>query len=340
MGKKILYIGNQLSGKGRNVSTIDTLGSQLREEGFRMVTASSKQNMMWRMLDMLYAVVQYRKEASFVLIDTYSTSAFWYAFFTSQLCRLFGLKYIPILHGGNLPYRVKNNPWLSRLIFKNAYRSVAPSNYLKYEFESAGYNNIVHIPNTIELQNYLYKERKDIQPKLLWVRAFAGIYNPKMAIDVLNKLRKNYPEAELCMVGPDKDGSLEKTKNYAQSLDLKVTFTGGLSKQEWILLSQKYDVFINTTHFDNTPVSVIEAMALGLPVVSTNVGGIPFLLDVGNDSFLVNDNDLEMMVVKIEFLMKNPDEVSRLTGNALQKAKHFDWHHVKKDWLALLNESK
>ena len=80
------------------------------------------------------------------------------------------------------------------------------------------------------------------------------------------------------MVGPDKDGSLEKTKQYAKEKGVlhRVRFTGGLSKTEWIELSKDYNIFINTTNVDNTPVSVMEAMALGFPVISTNVGGVPF----------------------------------------------------------------
>ena len=322
------------------MSTIDTLSEQLRGEGFDLITASSKSNMFWRLLDMLFTVVKFRKESSYVLIDTYSTSAFWFAFFVSQLCRLLKLPFIPILHGGNLPYRIKKDPYLSKLIFKNACCNVAPSNYLKNEFEKAGYENVIYIPNTIELQNYTYKERKEIQPKLLWVRAFARIYNPKMAIDVLCKLKEYYPEAELCMVGPDKDGSLDETKKYAKSLNLSVTFTGGLTKKEWVLLSEKYDVFINTTHFDNTPVSVIEAMSLGLPVISTNVGGISFLLEDEKDSILVNDNDVIAMANAIKTLLENSHYVSQLTYRALEKVEKFDWQKVRFEWKQLLENKR
>lgn len=334
--KKVLYIGNQLSNKGRNVSTIDTLSEQLRSEGFQVITASSKKNLILRLIDMLITVIKFRGHTAYVLIDTYSTSAFWFAFLVSQLCRLLRLPFIPILHGGNLPYRIKKNPYLSKLIFKNAFKNVAPSNYLKIEFEKVGYHNLLYIPNTIELQNYTYTARKTIAPKLLWVRSFSRIYNPKMAIDVLYGLYKKYPEAKLCMVGPDKDGSLLETKKYAESLSLNVTFTGGLTKKEWILLSKKYDVFINTTHFDNTPVSVIEAMTLGLPVISTNVGGIPFLLEDGKDSILVNDGDVVAMIQKIEILLKSPEQVSQITSNAFEKVNKFDWQNVRHDWKKLL----
>ena len=335
MTKKIGYIGNKLSTKGFNTTTIETLGKALEQEGYVVSYASSIQNPFVRLVDMLYSIVKNRK-IDYVLIDTYSTSAFWYAFFCSQLCRLFALKYIPILHGGNLPERLKRNPKLSNLLLDNAYQLVAPSNFLKSEFENAGFKRIVFIPNSIELENYHFKERIQIQPKLLWVRAFASIYNPKMAIEVLRKLKQIYPEAELCMVGPDKDGSLQETKKYAEELSLKTTFTGKLDKKEWVNLSQEYDIFINTTHFDNTPVSVMEAMVLGLPVVSTNVGGIPFLIENEADGLLVEDNDVEGMVKKIEILIKNPDVANSISLNARKKAESFDWEVVKYEWFNLL----
>ena len=204
-------------------------------------------------------------------------------------------------------------------------------------FQKKGFINVTYLPNTIELENYIFKERITITPKLLWVRAFADIYNPKMAIDVLKIVKEKYPDAELCMVGPNKDGSLEETKKYAEDLKLQVTFTGKLDKKEWIVLAKEYDVFINTTHFDNTPVSVIEAMALGLPIVSTNVGGITFLLENDKEAFLVNDNDSEAMAKKIDFLIQNPQVAHQLTENALKKAQTFDWQQVKQLWNTLLN---
>jgi L-malate glycosyltransferase len=334
--KNLLYIGNKLSGKGLNSTTIETLGCALEGEGFTVFYASEKRNPLLRLLDMCWIVVQQRNNVSMVLIDTYSTSAFWFAFLISQLCRLFGLPFIPILHGGNLPERLKKNPYLSKLIFMKAYKNVAPSKYLQSEFEKSGYTNVFHIPNTIEIKNYTFLERTFDTPKLLWVRAFSEIYNPKMAVDVYRSVKEKYPEAELCMVGPDKDGSLISTRTYAESLNLGVTFTGRLSKQEWISLSENFNIFINTTHFDNTPVSVIEAMALGLPVVSTNVGGIPFLLEHGKTGLLVPDGNVLAMKQAIESLIQNPD-VRIIGSNARRKAELWDWEVVKNQWIEILS---
>ena len=216
---KLLYLGNQLSKHGFNKTTIETLGLQLEQEGYTIYYASDKKSFLFRLLDMIWAVFIYRKQVSYILIDAYSTKAFWYAFFCSQLARIFNIKYIPILHGGDLPNRLKKNPMFCRMLFSNAYKNVAPSDYLKQAFEKEGFKNVIHIPNTIEIEKYEFKLRTELTPNLLWVRAFASIYNPKMAVKVLQQLQEQYPSATLTMVGPDKDGSLQTTKDFAKSLD-------------------------------------------------------------------------------------------------------------------------
>lgn len=332
---QLLYLGNKLAQHGFNKTTIETLGPALEQEGFGVHYSSDKKAFLLRLLDMIGAVFRYRK-VHYVLIDTYSTKAFWYALLCSQVARLLRLKYIPILHGGNLPHRLKKNPWLSQLLFKHAYKNVAPSGYLQYEFEQAGYTNVIAIPNGLALEDYTFRLRTAFAPKLLWVRAFAAIYHPKMAVEVLANLQKTHPKASLTMVGPDKDGSLQTTKDFAASLGVSVTFTGGITKAAWWQLAAAHDIFINTTHFDNTPVSVMEAMALGLPIVSTNVGGIPYLITDKEDGILVADNQALAMTKAVEDLIAAPKTTSEMTQKARMKIMLRDWELVKQQWLQLL----
>ena len=333
---KLLYLGNQLSKHGFNKTTIETLGLQLEQEGFTVFYASNKKSFPLRLLDMMWSVINYRKQVSYLLIDTYSTKAFWYAFLCSQLARFFNIKYIPILHGGDLPNRLKKNTMLCRVLFSNAYKNVAPSGYLKQAFEKEGFKNVIHIPNTIEIEKYEFKLRTELTPNLLWVRAFASIYNPKMAVKVLQQLQEQYPSATLTMVGPDKDGSLQTTKDFAKSLGITVNFSGQLTKEEWWELASKHDIFINTTHFDNTPVSVMEAMALGLPVISTNVGGIPFLLTNEQNALLVPDNDITAMTNAVLDLLENKPKNNLLITNARTFIEQMDWELVKQSWVSIL----
>ena len=334
---KLLYLGNRLSKHGFNKTTIETLGLHLEQEGYEVYYASNKKSFPLRLLDMIWSVINYRKQVSYLLIDTYSTKAFWYAFLCSQLARFFNIKYIPILHGGDLPNRLKKNPMLCRVLFSNAYKNVAPSGYLKQAFEKEGFKNVIHIPNTIEIEKYEFKLRTELTPNLLWVRAFASIYNPKMAVKVLQQLQEQYPSATLTMVGPDKDGSLQTTKAFTDSIGVAVNFTGQLAKEDWWQLASEHDIFINTTHFDNTPISVMEAMALGLPVVSTNVGGIPYLLTDKENALLVNDNDVVAMITAICSLLDSQEKTKVLALNARNFIEKMDWNVVKEDWKQVLS---
>lgn len=335
---KLIYIGNQLSKKGATVTSIETLGSFLVEEGYSIVKASNKKNKLLRLLHMLSTVVYHARSTKFVLIDTYSTQNFWYAVAVGNICRLLKLPYIPILRGGDLPARIERSKLQSHKLFHSAKVNIAPSEYLLKAFEEAGYDNLQYIPNTITIENYPFKERKTMQPRLLWVRSFAKIYNPILAIKVFQKLRVNYPEASLTMVGPDKDGSLEQCRAFAKQEQLPVKFTGKLSKQEWTALAASHDIFLNTTNFDNTPVSVIEAMALGLVVISTNVGGMPYLITHNEEGVLVAPNNVDLIVNEIKSLCNDPDRAHAITLAARKKVVNFDWQVVKAAWNLLLQD--
>ena len=334
--KNLLYIGNKLSEHGYTSTSIETLGVFLEGEGFQVYYASSKKNKILRMLEMIIKTFKYSRKVDYVLIDTYSTKNFWYAFIISQLCRILNLKYIPKLHGGNLPNRIIRSKFFSNMIFKNAFINIAPSNYLFEAFKKSGYNNLKYIPNTIEMKLYTSSSREFKTPKILWVRSFAKIYNPLMALKVFIKIKNIFPKAEICMVGPKKDDSHTKALKFVKKNNVEVTFTGKLSKENWIELSKEYNVFINTTHFDNTPISVIEAMALGLPVVSTNVGGISYLLEHNLNALLVEDGDIDNMANQINRLFTESNLARNLSEKGKETVKIFDWELVKKQWIELL----
>ncbi len=333
----ILYLGNNLKSKQTNLTTLAQLSGLLNDEGFTLKTASSLQNQILRLFSMLWSIIKYSNRIDYVLIDTYSTKNFYYAFATSQMCRLLKLKYIPVLHGGNLPYRLDKSPRLSKYIFSNSYKNVTVSKYLKHEFKIRGFK-ATFIPNVLEIEKYNFLKRGFSYPKLLYVRAFANIYNPEMAIKVLGEIIKVYPKAVLCMVGPEKDNSYEVCKALVKSLKLEnhVEFTGLLSKQEWHKKAEDYNIFINTTNIDNAPVSVMEAMALGLPIVSTNVGGMPFLIENNETGILVNKNDVKAMTEAILLICKNIETANSLSIKARNQVENHDWNKVKSLWCSIL----
>ncbi|WP_431158297.1 glycosyltransferase family 4 protein [Winogradskyella poriferorum] len=331
----VLYIGNALSKEDKTQTTIEILGAKLKEI-CEVKIASNKSNKVLRFCDMMWMVFKWRKSTDYVLIDTYSTLNFYYAVVVGFLCRVYKIKYIPILHGGNLEYRLKNNRTLSKSFFGNAHKLIAPSKFLYDIFKNNKFKNLEYIPNFIEIDKYDFNQREMDRIQLLWVRSFSSIYNPKLAVDVLEDLSNFDTNASLTMVGPDVDGSLNSVRQYAKGKNLNIEFTGKLSKEEWIALSKSHNIFLNTTNIDNTPVSVIEAMALGIPVVSTNVGGMPYLIENKEEGLLVDPNNREAITRAILVLKENSELLLKITQNAREKVELFDWDVVKSKWQVIL----
>lgn len=333
----ILYLGNILSKRGGSVGFIETLTPKLSQR-YELRAFSDKKNKIQRLRELLGSIYKFRKQASVVLVDTFSTQAFWFAVAAAALCRFLNIPYVPVLRGGNLPARLQQWPRISTWLFSGASAMVVPSTYLQGTLKVAGFEP-TYIPNFIELSNYPFRLREAIRPKLLWVRAFHTIYNPMMALDVLTILKRRFPQTEVCMVGADTDGSLAYVKEAIaeRNLEASVQITGRLLKEDWIALSADYDVFINTTHIDNQPVSVIEAMALGLPVVSTDVGGIPYLLTQDGNGMLVKDGDAAAMASAVEQLLMDSALARRLSQNGRSSAEGFAWERVSAKWFDLLD---
>lgn len=329
--KTLVYIGNDFQ-----FSVMVLLRERLAPH-FHLHAASAKRNKFARLLDMCHTVWCHRKTTDWVIIDTYSTLNFWYAWIVALICRAYRIQYFTYLHGGKLPQRLESSPRMAAAIFKYSRGNIAPSAYLQAAFESKGYRTAV-IPNFIDLENYPFILRAQPQPRLLWVRSFDKVYNPAMAIRVFAGLQQLYPEAQLCMVGPAKDTSLAECQSLVRELGLlrQVTFTGRLSKSAWIALAANYDIFINSSNIDNTPISLIEAMALGLPIASTDVGGVPYLLDHGKDGLLSPPNDAAAMLENVMLLIREQQLSQNISRNARQKAEQLDWKIVKQKWLKLL----
>lgn len=337
---KILYVGNKLSEHGYSVTSVETLGPLLQNMGYDVMLVSNKRNETLRMLHITWSIIMNAKSVGLVLIDAYSTRNFYVTIVVAWLCKVLRLRYVPILRGGKMKNRFERSPRLSRFVFGNSHTNVAPSGFLAELLKEKGFQSVL-IPNNIPISNYRFDVRSTMTPRILWVRAFHHIYNPQLAIHALHELVKTNKEARLCMVGPDKDGTMEECRKLIDFYQLNnvVEMKGYMEKKDWIELSANYDLFLNTTTEDNTPISVIEAMALGLPVVSTNVGGLPYLLDDLHDALLFDSNDKHQLVYCINKLCNDKEMVHQLSLNARKKVETFDWELISNQWKELIDSA-
>lgn len=299
-------------------------------------TASGKRNQVFRFLDMLYHFFRFGLSADKIIIDVYSTLAFNFAYALGKLCQIFGKPYILFLHGGNLPDKYKRSPKKVKTIFSKAHSIIAPSPYLAEFFRKQGFQ-VEIIPNIIPLEEYLFQERKQIRPRILALRGFGKPYNPLMTLKAVNLIKDQVKELKVLMLGNPEEPHYSEVIDYIRENKLEniVEVKSKMPKKEWITLSKDYDIMVSNPVIDNTPVSLIEGMALGMCVISTKVGGVPYLVSE-KECMLIESDDAEGLAKAIMEVIHRPDLAKQLSNNGRMKAEEFDWGIVRHKWKALL----
>jgi glycosyltransferase involved in cell wall biosynthesis len=215
-------------------------------------------------------------------------------------------------------------------------RIVAPSPFLANEL--GGFCPSI-IPNVVNVDAYQFELRQILEPRLLWMRAFHSIYNPAMALKCFAIILHDRPGATLVMAGVDK-GLESDMRSMARDMKIEhaVRFPGFLDHKAKVREFSDADIYLNTNRIDNMPVSVIEACAMGLPVVATNVGGLPHLITNGVNGLLVPDDDAEAMAGAVNRVLNDPDLARRLSENGRLLAERSAWTSVRKLWDELFTD--
>lgn len=316
------------------------LSRKLQDCGWRVVETSRLKNAALRLGDMLLTAFTRRRSYDIAQVDVFSGRAFVWAESVCWLLRRVGKPYVLTLHGGNLPAFAKTARRRVECLLRSAGAVTTPSGYLKEAFQDVR-QDITLVPNPINQADYTRRIRRLVQPRLVWVRAFHKVYNPTLAVRVLAQLAESFPEVRLEMVGPDKlDGSLAEVRTSAAALGVEknLNLVGPVSKRDVPGWLNRSDIFLNTTDVDNTPVTVLEALASGLCIVSTDAGGLPFLLRNGHDAVLVPRNDPAAMAGAVRSILESDGLGERLSRHALETAREFDWAVVLPQWQALLEK--
>lgn len=332
---KLLYLGNKLSEFKTMSSAMETLIPLFREFA-DVYSASGKKNQMFRFLDMLYSFAKHGLRSDYIVIDVYSSRAFYFAFFFGCLANIFEKKAILVLRGGDLPKLYKKSPKKLRFLFLVAFKIVAPSSYLADFFRRRGFQVEV-IPNMIVLEDYPYSLRLPIRPRILALRGFGKVYNPLMTLKTILMIKEKVPGLELLMLGNEDEYYYDEVLEFIRYHELEsiVKVRAKMSKKDWVTLSMDYDIMISNPIIDNTPISLIEGMALGMNVISTNVGGVPFLVSK-EEAVLVERDDIQGLGRGLLKLMSDCSYSKQLSESGRIKAENFDWSIVSKEWKYIL----
>ncbi len=336
----VLIVGNFLSRHDGRRTYSEDLAERLEAAGARVLRASSWMSKPARMADMVGAALGARGAYRVAVIDVYSGQAFLWAEAAARAAKMRGRRVVLALHGGRLPEFAARRPGRLAMLLGPADAVVAPSGYLRDALKPWR-GDIEVIPNAIELGRYPFRLRRQPEPRLVWLRAFHEIYNPVMAVEVLARVRRVHRQARLAMYGADKDGSLGRVREAARRLGVEeaVELRGAVPKEAVGAALANADVFLNTANIDNMPVSVVEAMACGLCVVSTDAGGVPYLVEEGVDGLLAKPGDAEGMAGAVLRVLAEEGLGARLSEMGRRKAERHDWSRVLGAWGDLLERA-
>lgn len=338
---RILFVGAFVAHSAGSRAASLLIADELEDRGWVTLRTSESHGRIARLTDMLSTSISERGRYDIAHVDLFSGKAFIWAEIVCAALRWIGRPYVLTLRGGGLPEFAARHPVRVKRLLRSAKTLTAPSQFLVDAMEQYS-AQIKLIPNALVVNRYHYRIRERLQPRFVWVRAFHELYRPVQAVEALAVVAREHPDAILTMVGPDKrDGSFERTRQRAIELDIadRVEFTGGVAKAKIPEILDRHDIFLNTTSIDNTPVSVLEAMVSGLCVVSTDVGGIPYVVRHRSSAMLAPSGSLFGLVECIEELLADPALASRLSRNGKSRAEEFDWIRVVPGWTELFCEA-
>jgi glycosyltransferase involved in cell wall biosynthesis len=215
-----------------------------------------------------------------------------------------------------------------------AHAIVVPSGYLVDVFSR---NGLAARPifNFVEAERIRHRPRATVRPWFLSNRNLEPMYNVECVIRAFAIVQTHAPDATLTIVG---DGSeRDHLERLVADLGLPgVTFAGKVPPEQMADYYEAADVYLNAPDIDNMPNSVIEAFAAGLPVVTTDAGGIPFIVTDGVTGVMVSRGDHEALAARAIDLLEVPGLAERLATRAREECMaRYVWSAVSEEWSQL-----
>lgn len=229
-------------------------------------------------------------------------------------------------HGGEAPAFLARWGWLARPVLRRYDAVLALTSTQARLFAAHGIPTRI-VPNIVPVERFPFRRRSRLRPRLVWVRQFEPVYRPLDALEVLAQVQTHHPEATLTMVG---DGSLlPALRRAVADRNLHgVTLPGRLPPEALPAVYDEADLFLNTSSVDNLPLSLIEAAACGLPIVSTAAGAIPDLIADGENGLLAPVGDVAALAAAILRLLADPTLAASLSAAGRPTAERFTWSAI------------
>ena len=253
--------------------------------------------------------------------------------------RFFGVSVVVNYRGGEAETFLAGSAHRVLPTLRRTQALVVPSGYLENVFARHGMASRV-VANIVDLARFRpgVADRRVFGPHIVVTRNLEPIYDVACAIRAFARLRESLPTATMSIAGSGPERQALETLAGRLGIGDAITFTGRIDRDAIAELYRGADIALNPTRVDNMPNSVLEAMASGLPVVSTNVGGVPYMLEHERTGLLVPAGDDAAMAAALQRLSTDVALRRRLAAAGIEEASRYAWPRVRDQWLALYAE--
>jgi glycosyltransferase involved in cell wall biosynthesis len=252
------------------------------------------------------------------------------------IAKLFGKRVLLNYHSGEAEDHLRRWPRTAMPILRMADRVVVPSKYLVGVFARFGVEAEA-IPNAVDLRRFTFRERRPLRPVLFSNRNLESHYNVAGVLRAFAIVERRVPEARLIVAGDGGEGPALRA--MARELGLKqVEFVGAVRPDEMPALYNRADIFVNASLVDNMPLSILEAFACGLPVVTSCAGGIPLMVEDGRTGVLTPLNDHEAAAAAVMRLLAEQGLADRIIGAARDEGRRHTLSASMPLWRAIYQQ--
>lgn len=272
------------------------------------------------------------------ILHTFSASYYSYLLCAAPVilvAKLFGRKSILNYRSGEADDHLRNWRLTAIPIMRLADAIVVPSGYLVDVFAGFGLKAYA-IYNLVELDRFKFRERKPIRPIFLTSRLLEPLYNVECVLRAFGLIQERYPEARMTVAA---EGFLKpQLQQLARELKLNAEFIGRVPFDQMPAMYDSADIYLTATNLDNMPASITECMAAGLPVVTTDAGGIPYIVTNEETCLMIAKNDHAAMAAAAIRLLENNDLTLTLTRQAREASAKFTWNSVRNEWISFYHD--
>lgn len=306
---------------------MEILQRMLRKDGHEAEIFSTKGSFMWR-LGLLWHLRHVALSYDVLHIHCCSDWGFLPAVVGVTIGRHLGKRVVLTYHGGGGEKFFAKHTCLVKHYLLRTDANIVLSGFLANIFDKHHLPYTI-IPNIIELDDSHYRQHDVLLPHFICTRAHEPLYNIPCILRAFGKVQSVLSEATLTLVG---DGSEhEKLIQLSQDLNLKnITFTGRVDNSAIYEYLDQADFMLSAPTVDNMPVSILEGMNAGLLVISSNVGGVHYMVEDGKTGYLFPSDDSDTLADLMLQAVQHSGESLSITRNAHQAVNAYRWENIKK----------